>query len=236
MPSNAHRYSGLSGESVAKATGRGWDAWLGFLDGLGAREMDHKGIVALVAGPGELSSAWWQQSVAVGYEQSRGLRVVGQSSEGDFQLVAQKTLPVSADRAWDLLTERPGRDIWLGMADGLEFRKGERYRTTEGVWGEVRVAVPGQRIRLTWCSPDLARPSILQVTVVPSGGKASVRFQQEQLSSLEERERMQAHWRDALEGLLQLTQQPQIGDWHRRAAVSVEVLTQAIQAAGLVIS
>ena len=153
MSSNEQRYGGLSGEAVARATGRDWDAWLELLDGLGAREMDHKEIVALIAGPGGLSSGWWQQSVAVGYEQARGLRVVGQTSAGGFQIGVQMTLPVSAGEAWDLLMEGPGRDTWLGTADGVEFRKGERYRTSEGVSGEVRSIVPGERVRLIWSSP-----------------------------------------------------------------------------------
>ena len=54
-----------------------------FLDRLGAPEALHKEIVALVAGPGGVSSAWWQQSVAVGYEQARGLRVPGQRPGAD---------------------------------------------------------------------------------------------------------------------------------------------------------
>ena len=204
VTSNEQRYGGLSGEAVARATGRDWDAWLELLDGLGAQEMDHKEIVALIAGPGELSSGWWQQSVAVGYEQARGLRVVGQTSAGGFQIGVQMTLPVPAGEAWDLLTEGPGRDTWLGTADGIEFRKGERYRTAEGASGEVRSMSPGERVRLTWSSPALAHPSTLQVTVVPSGGKASVRFHQERLSSLKERERMRTHWRDVLQELSQL--------------------------------
>ncbi|MXW29209.1 MAG: SRPBCC domain-containing protein [Chloroflexi bacterium] len=204
MSSDEQRYGGLSGEAVDRATGRDWDAWLELLDGLGAREMDHKEIVALIAGPGALPSGWWQQMVAVGYGQARGLRVVGQTSAGGFQIGVQMTLPVSAGEAWDLLTEGPGLGVWLGTADGIDFRKGERYRTLEGASGEVRSVAPGERVRLTWSSPALAHPSTLQVTVMPSGGKASVRFHQERLSSLEERERMRAHWRDVLKELSQL--------------------------------
>ena len=95
---------------MTAATGRNWDEWIAFLDGLGAAEMDHKEIVALTAGPGGLSNGWWQQSVTVGYEQARGLRVIGQTSGADFQIGVQKTLPVPSDVAWALLAEGPGRD------------------------------------------------------------------------------------------------------------------------------
>ena len=199
------RFSGVSSEAVRKATGRDWNEWTEFLDGLGAQGKNHKEIVALLAGQGELSNGWWQQSVAVGYEQAHGLRVVGQTADADFQVGVQKTLHVPPDGAWSLLVEGPGRDIWLGRVEGLEFRKGERYRTAEGVWGEIRSVVPGQRIRLTWRRADLAQASTLQLYLVASGEKTSVRFHQERLSSLEERERMRAHWREALERLLELT-------------------------------
>ena len=196
MADGDQRFSGVSSDAVAKATGRDWDQWLEFLDSLGARDMGHKDIVALVAGPGELDNGWWQQSVTVGYEQARGLRVVGQTSTAGFQIGVQKTLPVPVEAAWRLVTDGPGRDLWLGKVDGLEFRKGEKYRTTDGISGEVRSIAPGQRVRLTWCSPELEQQSTLQVTLAASGEKTSVRFHQEGLSSLEERERMRARWRD----------------------------------------
>ena len=204
MANSEQRLSGVSSEAVAKATGRDWGQWLEFPDGLGAGEMTHKEIVALAAGPGGLGNGWWQQSVAVGYEQARGLRVVGQSSTADFQVGAQKTLPVSAEVAWSLLADGTGRDAWLGKVDGLRFERGGKYQTPEGIWGEVRSAVPGQRVRLTWSSPDLVKQSTLQVTLTASGDRTSVRFQLEGLSGLEERELMRSHWWAVLERLLEL--------------------------------
>ncbi len=206
------KFSGVSGEAVERATGRDWDEWLAFLDGLGARSMNHKEIVALIAGPGELSNGWWQQSVAVGYEQARGLRVIGQTSGAGFQIGVQKTLPVSVDKAWSLLVEGQGRDAWLGKTGPMKFRKGETYTAPDGRWGEVRSAVAGQRIRVTWCSPELEQPSTLQVYLLPSGENTSVRFHQERLSNMDERERMRTHWRETLERLLALTRQPEPGD------------------------
>lgn len=204
MAADNQKPNGISDEAVARATGRDWNAWLAFLDDLGAEEMEHKGIVALLAGPGGLSNGWWQQSVAVGYEQARGLRVVGQTSTGGYQVGVQKTLPVSVEAAWNLVMDGPGRAVWLGTVDRLELRRGEQYRTSEGPWGEIRSVAIGQRVRLTWHSPELLSPSTLQVYVMASGEKASVRFHQEGLSTLEERESMRQHWRLATEGLLRL--------------------------------
>ena len=205
MLTNESKLSGVSNEAVAAATGRDWDGWIELLDDLGANEMSHKDIVALVAGPGALSNGWWQQSVVVGYERARGLRVVGQTSGADFQIGVQKTLPIPADQAWTLLADGPGRDIWLGKTGPLELHKGEKYQTADGLSGKIRSCVPGQRLRLTWGHPGLAQPSTLQIYLAPSGDKTSVRFHQEHLSSLDERDQMREHWRNVLEELQNLT-------------------------------
>ena len=201
MPDIERKFSGVSDSAVAAATGKTWDEWIDFLDGLGAAELDHKGIVALTAGPGGLANGWWQQSVAVGYEQAKGLRVVGQTSGADFQIGVQKTLPLPLEDTWALLVGGPGRGLWLGSLESLEFRKGQKYRTEEGYEGEVRSCVPGERLRLTWSHPDLERTSTVQLYLAPSGRGTSVRFHQERLSSLEERELMRDHWRRVLEDL-----------------------------------
>ncbi len=208
MAAEVQNLNGMSDEAVDRGTGRDWNAWLRFLDDLCARELDHKGIVALLAGPGGLSNGWWQQSVAIGYEQARGLRVVGQTSAGGYQIGVQKTLPIPPDIAWCLVMEGPGLAAWLGKVDNLELERGAQYQTGEGIWGEVRSVLAGQRVRLTWHSPELAGPSTLQVTITPAGTpareKASVRFHQERLSSLEERELMRQRWREALERLAEM--------------------------------
>ncbi len=205
MAVDEQKPSGMSDEAVDRGTGRDWNAWLRFLDDLGAQELDHKGIVALIAGPGGLSNGWWQQSVAIGYEQARGLRVIGQTSAGGYQIGVQKTLPIPPDVAWSLVMEGPGLAAWLGKVDNLELERGAQYQTGEGAWGEVRSVLAGQRVRLTWHSLELSGPSTLQVTIMPAGDKASVRFHQERLSSLEERELMRQRWREALERLAGLS-------------------------------
>ena len=204
MPENEQKYGGVSIDAVAKATGRGWLEWMEFLDALGAQGMSHKEIVAIVGGPAGLANGGWQQSVAVGYEQARGMRVVGQTSGADFQIGVQKTLPVSPEVAWSFIADPPGRDVWLGECDALDFRKGEPYSPPEDISGEVRSVAPGQRLRLTWCSPDVLHPTTLQIYVASAGEKTSLRFHHERLLSLEEREHMREHWRGVLEQLSNL--------------------------------
>ncbi len=204
LSTGRQKLGGITGEAVASATGRDWCEWLDFLDALDAREMTHREIVVLVAGKGGLSNGWWQQMVTVGYEQARGLRIVGQTADAGYQIGVQKTLPIPQDLAWDLLVTGPGRNLWLGDHRPFNLQKGEEYVTCEGVSGQVRSVAPGQRLRLTWSHPDLARPSTLQLMLVGSGEKTSIRFHQERLSSPDERERMRQHWREVLRKLLEL--------------------------------
>ena len=166
--------------------------------------MTHKQIVGLVAVDGGLSNGWWQQMVTVGYEQARGLRKVGQTADAGYQIGVQKTLPIPHEPAWDLLVVGPGREVWLGETQPLDLRKGQEYVTSNGVSGEIRSVAPGQRLRLTWSHPDLARPSTVQLMLIASGEKTSVRFHQEKLSSQDEREQMRRHWREVLRRLQEL--------------------------------
>ncbi len=71
----------IGDEAVIAATGQRWEAWFDQLDQAGARELDHKGIVALL-GNFEGVSPWWQQMVTVTYEQARGLRQKHEMADG----------------------------------------------------------------------------------------------------------------------------------------------------------
>ncbi|OIP31465.1 MAG: hypothetical protein AUK47_22395 [Deltaproteobacteria bacterium CG2_30_63_29] len=64
----------ISNEAVEEATGRGWPAWMAFLDARGGASLEHRGIVALLAGEGGVESGWWQQTIAVSYEKATGHR------------------------------------------------------------------------------------------------------------------------------------------------------------------
>ena len=135
---NEDRLSGVSNEAVAKATGRDWEEWVEFLDGLGGQEKSHKEIVALLAGPGGLSNGWWQQSVAVGYEQAKGLRVVGQSSTADFQIGVQRTLGTPREEVWKLLIEGcGGMSGWAQRAAWDYGRVSDTRRRRERGRGQV---------------------------------------------------------------------------------------------------
>ena len=194
----------ISSHSVREATGRGWDAWLEALDAAGAADWDHREIVAYLerAHP-EVTSGWWRQSIAVGYERARGKRVVGQTADAGFQVGVQRTVGATAMGVWELITSRP--DLWLGEGASVAFAEGARYEVPPGdggpgASGEVRVVKPGERLRMTWHPEDWPAPATLQVTLSESrSGKTAITAHLEKLPDADAREAMRARWREALE-------------------------------------
>jgi uncharacterized protein YndB with AHSA1/START domain len=196
----------ISDETFLKATGKSREAWLNFLDSEGAAGLDHKAIVALLRDNGGLASPWWQQEVAVTYEKERGKRAPGEVAGEGFQIGVTRVIAVSPEDAWRLITEEPGRSVWLGKIEKMP-RRGETYETAEGTRGKVASFTDGRHVRLTWQPKRWARPSTLQFYVLPTGGKTSFRFHQERLATAENRKEMRARWQGVLDKLEALARQ-----------------------------
>ncbi|NMO17887.1 hypothetical protein HPC49_30975 [Pyxidicoccus fallax] len=192
----------VTDSAVKEATGRDWKGWMRALDAAGGRELNHKQLVAHLAR--EVESTWWQQSIAVAYEQVRGKRVVGETADTGFQVGVVRTLPMRAETLWERLATQP-KD-WLGAGAKLTLEPGAGYavpkrRGTPGVRGEVRVVKPGQRVRMTWQPDDWKKPATLQLTVVPKPRGAALHVHMEKLPDAKTREAMREHWSQVVEGL-----------------------------------
>ncbi|MGW0362704.1 hypothetical protein [Streptomyces sp. NPDC002990] len=106
----------LSDETLAAETRRGWAAWFAELDAWGATGRTHTEIARrLVDAYGV--SGWYAQSVTVGYEQERGMREVGQSSGGDWQASASRTVRAGAERITEAFADAALRERWLPHVD-----------------------------------------------------------------------------------------------------------------------
>lgn len=196
----------ISDDAVRKATGKGWDEWFALLDSEGAAALPHKQIARLLHEKEYIASAWWCQMVTVEYERARGKRELGGTENAAFQIGVQKTLPLTQEQAWDLITRPEGLALWLGTLPCLRWEKGSPYETAEGTRGEIRSFTPSKHIRLTWQPPGFSSPSTLQVSLESSGKKTALRFHQEKLASAEIREQMRSHWREVLAKLAQLVE------------------------------
>ena len=193
----------VSSESVRKGTGRGWKEWLAVLDAAGAPDWDHKQIVAHLEREHPEVSAWWRQSITVGYERARSKRVVGQTADVGFQVGVQRSVTATVTQVWELITSRP--ELWLGEGVSVSFGKGERYEVppgggAPGVSGEVRVVKPGDRLRMTWQPEGWPAPATLQIPLTESGsGTTAIHAHLEKLPDADAREVIRTRWREALE-------------------------------------
>lgn len=190
----------ITDEAFLKATGKSQEDWFGFLDGAGGPQLDHRSMVAALRNKGGLVSAWWQQEVTVAYEKARGKRVLGETAGEGFQIGVSRILDIAPGKAWRLMTEEPGRSVWLGKVEKMP-RQGETYEAADGTKGKVASFTEGRHVRLTWQPSGWHKPSTLQFYVLPGGDKTSFRFHQERLGSAEQREEMRARWQGVLDRL-----------------------------------
>lgn len=199
------QHTKISVESVQGATGRTWDEWFEALDGAGADGRTHKEIVTIVRDDLGLDKPWWQQEITVAYERARGMRTLGETASAGFEIGVQRSLPMSQEEAWNLITTPPGRDMWLGSVEQVEWAPGTAYETAEGTRGEIRSVEPGTRVRLTWQPRAWERPSTLQLYLQPRARGTAIRFHHEKLADAEAREEMREHWASVLEHLASLS-------------------------------
>ncbi|MGE5551557.1 MAG: SRPBCC family protein [Bacteroidota bacterium] len=133
-----------------------------------------------------------------------GKRVVGRTRDTGFAVGARRTFPVSSEEAWRLLISPEGVRIWLGDARGMAFKPGETYTLTNNATGKIRVYQPNHHLRLTWQPPGWAKPSTIQVRVIPNGGRTTIAFHQEHLPDADAREQRRVYYAAALDALEKL--------------------------------
>lgn len=198
----------ISDEAVHDATGRSWSEWQHWLDGQSAEELEHREIVALLKEKAGVKSTWWQQSVATGYEKLTGRRTTGETADAGFQIGVQRTVPLSHERAWRLLTSAEGIGAWLGAGAAVRLKEGAQYQLADGSEGEVRVVHPNKHLRITWQAEGWPRPSTIQARVTPKGDRTVIQFHEEHLPNVEERETRRSHFEAAIDRLLALAEGP----------------------------
>lgn len=174
--------------SIERTTRRAWVQWLTTLDGAGAASLPHPQIVGIAYEqiPEDVENrGWWAQSVAIAYEQHRGLRRPGESRTGEFQASVSKTYPGGMDaalQAWVALVA--GRDTFGGVAVD-----GEPGTSSTDRWRYWRAALAdGSRVAVT----------ISEKSPKKSPKKSSLGIGHTKLRSPEEVERWKAVWRELL--------------------------------------
>jgi len=139
-----------------------------------------------------------------GHEPGNGRQAkpVGLTAAAGFQIGVRRTLPLSVQEAWSLLTSPEGIRLWIGETDKLEMEPGKTFAAAEGITGEFRVVKPPEQVRMKWLRPGWEHPSTLQIRVLPAAqGRATISFHQEKLEDMHARETMKSHWEGTLESL-----------------------------------
>ena len=176
------KVAGMSDAAVQAKTGKTWSEWFSILDKAGARNMNHRGIVAYLSQKHGVGP-WWQQMVTVAYERARGKRQTHERPEG-FEVSASKTITAplgSLYRAW---TDPKLSKRWLPDA---KFA--------------ISKATPNKSVRIAWGDGT----SRVDVMFYPRGAqKNQVTVQHRKLENAADAKRIQSYWKDQLEKLAAL--------------------------------
>lgn len=173
-------------EAVLRATAHGWEHWVAVLDDWGAAQRAHAEIARHLVRAHQVPG-WWAQGIAVSYERVRGMRAVGQGSDG-FTASVSRTMAVSADRAFDAFEEADQRERWL---PGVDLRR--------------RTATRPKNARYDWPGEDA--DSLLVVGITVKGpSKCSIAVQHSRLPDAEAVREQKLAWRARLDDLKALVE------------------------------
>jgi hypothetical protein len=177
-PADYAAIAGMADDKVKAATGCTWERWVYALDRKKAYELSHRELALLIHEKYKTPS-WWTQTVAVGYERIKGLRVKGQQRNGTFQATKSRTFNVAVSELYDAWADAKTRRKWL---DGGEVR--------------VRTSSPPKSIRL-----EIDGAIIAVGFTAKGGGKSSVAVEQDKLPSREAAAEVKRFWTERFDAL-----------------------------------
>lgn len=180
-----------SDESIRLRTGRGWEEWFDALDEWGAADRSHRDIARWVAEQLRIEPLGWAaQAITYSYERARGMRVVGQRSDG-FTITASRTVAVPVEYLYEAFVDESLRAQWL--PDGqLRERTATKPSSARFDWGDG-----SSRVNLVFVAKDEK--------------KSTAALEHVRLSGAAEAERMKTFWRARLSHLKSRLEAGEIG-------------------------
>ncbi len=175
----------VSEERVVANTGHGWDHWLEILDEWGARGRTHTEIARFLMDDQGVAG-WYAQSIAVGYERARGIRVKGQNKDG-FLISVSKTVDVPREHLFAAFDDPELRERWL---PGAEMRE--------------RTTTPPRLARYDW--EDGSSRIVLGIDEVDVH-KSRLGLNHEKLPDADTAEEMKLWWRERVSVLKALLEE-----------------------------
>ncbi len=178
----------ISDDAVHKATGRSWRQWFDVLDEIGI-EHDHTTRARLLSDAEPGLTGWWVQMITVQFERERGLRKVGWSSSGGYQVSVTKTFAMDAERLWHSVLSSPAfADAdWV---EGATWSHGE-----EAV--EVRRVAPAKLLR--WFESKDSAKSTVELHFDAKAEKTTLTIRHHGLADEADREPARARWKNVME-------------------------------------
>ena len=131
-PSRYAEIAGMSDAAVQAKTGINWRQWVAKLDAVKADKLSHREIAKHVNANYDVSG-WWAQMVSVAYERIRGLREIGQGSDGDYKANKSKTYAVPISRLYRAFSIKRTRERWLPEVD-LKIRTSSVNKSMRITW------------------------------------------------------------------------------------------------------
>jgi hypothetical protein len=170
--------AGFSDRAIKDKTGCTWERWVPMLDHLGAAEMTHGEIAALVTRRFKIDG-WWSQAVAVGYERIRGRRAIGQRIDGSFEASKSRTFDVPVAALFEAWANARRRKRWL----------------TDAV--TVRTSIAPKSIRLGWDDGTI----VAAWFTTKGADRSSVALAHTKLHDKAAAERLKHYWSERLDVL-----------------------------------
>ena len=170
--------AGMSDEKIKEKTGCTWERWVYALDRKGADKMSHSEIADLVKTKYKVPD-WWTQTVTVGYERIKGLRVRGQRRDGSYEATKSRTFNVPVDQLFEAWSDAAKRRRWLDQPV------------------KIRTATEPKSMRVGWSDGN-----IVAVGFYPKGkSKSSLAVQHPKLPDKETADRLKKYWSERLDEL-----------------------------------
>jgi hypothetical protein len=169
--------------AIEKTTGKTWEEWVKYLEGIGAKDLPHKDIANHVRNKlkaTQENAGWWAQSITVAYEQYIGRRKPGQRSDGTYEVSVTKTRPGTMEDAMK---------VWLFLIQGKdEF---------SGIAITIPPTISQTDKRLHWVC-GLADGSRVRADTSESSGKVRLAITHGKLTDQKAMEKWRAYWKTLL--------------------------------------
>jgi hypothetical protein len=175
-------------KAIERATNRTWDAWLQFMEDIGAKNLTHHEIATKVLGEldGKIENiGWWAQSVTVAYEQYIDRRIPGQRPDGTFQTSVSKATQLGMQELMDK---------WVRFAAGDQ-------NVLALIAQEAKVS--GTDKRITWRTRAHDGSDIRVTSEPKKDGTASIIAVQMGLETNERNMEAKTHWSSILQRFLE---------------------------------